>query len=410
MNGPHSLIDSRYAWIRLLGSLFVATVGSAGMYVVVVVLPEFQQEFEVSRGTASIAYTMVMVGFGLGGILFGRVVDRYGVFWPLVVSSIALGLSFVQAGLSQTILSINVSHLLIGFFGCAIVFAPLVADISKWFVRRRGFAVSVCACGNFLAGAIWPPIFVLVMDVLGWRASYINAGILSVSLMLPALILLYRSSPKSDGLDSSQGSLGTSKSFSLSPNQLTALLCVAGLGCCIAMAMPTVHIVSLCSDKGFGVGVGAQMLSAMLFFGVLSRLGFGLISDKLGGLRTILIGSVLQAIALNFYLFAESLPGLFAVSIMFGLFQGGIVPCYALIVREYFPGNEAGARLGIVISATVLGMAIGGWISGSIYDWTGSYTVALVHGIAWNCVNFSTILFLLYRCSPPFAKLRVVNE
>jgi len=410
MNGPHSWIDSRYAWIRLLGSLFVATVGSAGMYVVVVVLPEFQQEFEVSRGTASIAYTMVMVGFGLGGILFGRVVDRYGVFWPLVVSSIALGLSFVQAGLSQTILSINVSHLLIGFFGCAIVFAPLVADISKWFVKRRGFAVSVCACGNFLAGAIWPPIFVLVMDVLGWRASYINAGILSVSLMLPALILLYRSSPKSDGLDSSQGSRGTSKSFSLSPNQLTALLCVAGLGCCIAMAMPTVHIVSLCSDKGFGVGVGAQMLSAMLFFGVLSRLGFGLISDKLGGLRTILIGSVLQAIALNFYLFAESLPGLFAVSIMFGLFQGGIVPCYALIVREYFPGNEAGARLGIVISATVLGMAIGGWISGSIYDWTGSYTVALVHGIAWNCVNFSTILFLLYRCSPPFAKLRVVNE
>ena len=371
--------------------------GSAGMYLVVVALPAFQQEFGMSRGGASISYAMVMVGFGIGGILFGRLVDRFGIIPSLAISAIALGFSFIQASYSESILSFNMAHVQIGFFGCAVIFAPLVSDISKWFVKRRGLAVSICACGNYLAGAIWPPMFFEVMENVGWRVSYIYVGIVSSMIMLPTLLVLYRPSPNSVGIEATSGSLGNSVIFDLSPNRLTLLLCLAGLGCCVAMAMPTVHIVSLCTDRGYGVGVGAKMLSVMLLCGVLSRLGFGLISDKIGGLRTILIGSILQCIALLFYLSAQSLPGLFAVSVLFGLFQGGIVPCYALIVREYFPASEAGFRLGIVISATVIGMAVGGWVSGAIYDWTNSYSVAFIHGIGWNCVNLAVILFLLAK-------------
>ena len=399
MQSPIRLTESSYAWSRLFASLFISTVGSAGMYLVVIILPEIQNDFGVSRGAASFSYTMVMLGFGLGGILFGRLVDLHGILKPLMISVLALATSFVVTGMVRTIYMLYLMHFMIGFFGCAVVFAPLVSDISKWFNKRRGFAVSICACGNFLAGAIWPPLFVMALSSVGWRLGYIYAGILSLLMMLPVSFFLRLPSPQNAGSESSKGSVGDADTFGMSSNQLTGVLCLAGLACCIAMAMPTVHIVALCSDRGFGIAVGAKMLSAMLFFGVISRLGFGYISDKLGGLRTILIGSGLQAIALIFYLFAETLPGLFAVSVIFGLFQGGIVPCYALIVREYFPSAEAGVRLGVVISATVLGMAVGGWISGAIYDWTGSYSMALVHGIAWNCVNFSVILFLLYKLS-----------
>ena len=401
-----NLIESRYAWTRLFASLFISTVGSAGMYLVVIILPEIEAEFGISRGAASFSYTTLMCGFGLGGILFGRLVDKHGILKPLVFSAIALGASFVVAGVSRIIYMVYLTHFLIGFFGCAVVFAPLVSDISKWFNNRRGFAVSICACGNFLAGAIWPPIFVVALSSVGWRTGYVYAGILSLFIILPALFFLRIPSPQNVGTESSSGSVGGADIFGMSATQLTCLLCLAGLSCCIAMSMPTVHIVSLCSDRGFGISVGAKMLSAMLFFGVISRLGFGFISDRLGGIRTILIGSLLQAIALIFYLFAETLPGLFAVSVMFGLFQGGIVPCYALIVREYFPSSEAGIRLGIVISATVLGMALGGWVSGFIYDWTGSYSTALIHGIVWNGVNLLAILFLLHKSSLFFSRDR----
>jgi len=175
------------------------------------------------------------------------------------------------------------------------------------------------------------------------------------------------------------------------------LLCLAGVGCCMAMAMPQVHIVSLCGDLGIGAQRGAEMLSVMLGSGILSRLGFGLLSDRIGGLRTMLISSILQGVALVLFLPADTLVSLYIVSALFGLFQGGIVPCYALIVREFFPAREAGSRLGLIIFATILGMAVGGWSSGAIFDLTGSYTVAFLHGIGWNLVNVAAVVFLLGR-------------
>lgn len=390
-------IDSAYAWWRLLACLGICTVGSAGMFVGVVALPEFQLEFGLSRGGASVAYTMVMAGFGIGGMLAGRLVDRFGIVRPLFISIIALGLSYLQAAYSSSVLMFNLAHAQIGLFGCAIVFAPLVADISKWFTRRRGLAVAICACGNYVAGALWPPQMQHYMASIGWRDTYAVIGIASVILMLPLLLVLKRRPIGQLAAPAAGGSAGTPEMLGLSPTSLMFLLGIAGVGCCIAMAMPQVHIVSLCGDRGYGAARGAEMLSVMLGFGILSRLGFGYVSDRLGGLRTILIGSALQCFALVLFLPADSLTSLFIVAALFGLFQGGIVPCYALIVREYFPEAEAGSRLGVIIFATLVGMAFGGYISGAIFDWTGSYTVAFVNGIGWNLLNLSVIVFLISR-------------
>jgi MFS family permease len=185
----------------------------------------------------------------------------------------------------------------------------------------------------------------------------------------------------------------------LSPNTLLALLCVAGVSCCVAMSMPQVHIVAYCGDLGFGAARGAEMLSLMLGLGVVSRLVSGWISDRIGGLRTLLLGSMLQGVALLLFLPFDGLVSLYLVSGLFGLFQGGIVPAYALIVREYFPPQQAGAKTGTVLMATLLGMALGGWMSGAVFDWTGSYRAAFINGIAWNLLNMSIVGFLLWRAT-----------
>ena len=235
-----------------------------------------------------------------------------------------------------------------------------------------------------------------LVTTLGWRETYVIIGVLSVVLMLPLLLLLLRRPIGDNLILGNGGSAGSAASLGLSPNALLGLLCVAGLGCCMAMAMPQVHLVSLCGDRGYGAARGAEMLAVMLGCGIVSRLAFGYVSDRLGGLRTILIGSALQTVALMLFLPADTLVSLYVVAALFGLFQA-YRACYALIVREFFPESEAGGKLGIIILATLVGMALGGWTSGLIYDWTGSYTVAFVHGIGWNLLNLSVIVFLLAR-------------
>jgi MFS family permease len=189
----------------------------------------------------------------------------------------------------------------------------------------------------------------------------------------------------------------------LSPGMLQALLAVASVCCCVAMSMPQVHIVAYCGDLGYGVARGADMLSLMMAFGVLGRILSGLIADRIGGLRTLMLGSALQAVALLMYLLYDGLFSLYVISALFGLFQGGIIPSYALIIREYFAPKEAGTRVGIVLMASLLGMALGGWMSGYIFDVSGSYRAAFVNGLGFNAVNGAIVLWLLYRRRSTFA-------
>ena len=393
--------ESAYAWWRLMASLALMTVGGAGMYAVSVVLPAVQADFGVDRADASLPYTLTMIGFGIGGILMGRLADRFGVMVPLMLGAVGLGLGFVGAGMAGSLWAFCLAQgLLLGLLGTSATFAPLVADTSLWFDRRRGIALAICMSGNYVAGAFWPPVIQHFTDNGGWRATYIGIGIFCVLTMLP-LALVYRRRPPvlTAGATAAQAraALQSERPLGLQPGTLQLLLSVAGVACCVAMAMPQVHIVAYCSDLGIGAARGAQMLSLMLGMGIVSRLLSGWVADRIGGLRTLFLGSLLQGVALLMFLFADGLASLYLVSALFGLFQGGIVPSYPLVVREYFTPKEAGARVGTVLMATLLGMALGGWMSGAIFDWTGSYRAAFVNGIAWNLLNLGICVFLLMR-------------
>lgn len=395
-------IESSYAWTRLFTSLLLMTVGGSGVYTVSVVLPRIQAEFGVARGDASLPYSAAMIGFALGGIFMGRLADRLGVMVPVMIGATGLGIGFMLAGSSANLWQFSLAQgLLMGFLGSAATFAPLAADTSKWFDRRRGIAVAICMSGNYLAGAVWSQALNYGFNAVGWRDTYFYVGVFCLIVMLP-LALVLRPTPPTQVLAQPQASprlasKGDARPLGMSPAMLQALLCIAGVACCIAMSMPQVHIVAYCGDLGFGAARGAEMLSLMLGMGIVSRLVSGWISDHIGGLRTLLLGSVLQGIALLMFLFTDGLTSLYVVAGMFGLFQGGIVPSYALIVREYFSPTEAGTRVGTVLMSTLLGMALGGWMCGAIFDLTGSYRAAFLNGTAWNLLNVAIVVFLLWR-------------
>ena len=392
-----SKVDSRYAWWRLAASVLISTLGGVGMWAVVVALPAVQADFGVTRAEVSFSYTATMLGFGIGSIALGRLIDTRGALLTIVVSALLLAAGLAAAACSPTVMAFAAAQVLIGL-GAAATFSPLVADLSHWFTKRRGLAVAICSSGNYFAGAIWPPIVERLMSDHGWRSAYLTVGVVCLVTMLPlGFALRRRLAPHGVEAQASGASLHSPRALGLSPAALQAWLAVAGIGCCVAMSMPQVHIVAYCADLGYGVAQGAVMLSLMLGFGIVSRIASGWIADRVGGIKTLLLGSTLQAVALFLYLISDSLVSLYVVSALFGLFQGGIVPSYAIIVREYFSPREAGARIGLAVSATIVGMALGGWMGGALFDLTGSYRAAFINGIAWNALNGAVAWWLLLR-------------
>jgi MFS family permease len=387
--------DSGYAWRRLAASLALSTIGGVGLWSAVIVLPTIEAEFGVGRGGASLPYTATMVGFAVGGVLMGRWADRVGIKLPLILGTLVLGAGFAVAAMAASYWQFVLAQaLLIGMLGSSVTFGPLVADVSLWFLRKRGIAVAIVASGNYLAGTLWPFVLQRAIGAAGWRQAYMGVGVVCIVTMLPLAMLLRRRAPTEERRGHARRGEALIRP-PLPPGMLQALLALAGLACCIAMSMPQVHIIAYCGDLGYGPARGAEMLSLMLGFGIVSRLGSGFISDHIGGAGTLILGSALQCLALAFYLPFDGLTSLYIVSALFGLSQGGIVPSYAVIVREYFPAREAGQRISLVLMATVVGMAAGGWMSGAIYDLTGSYRAAFLNGIGWNLLNMAIALWLL---------------
>jgi len=391
--------DSAYSWARLALSLLLSTIGGVGMWSVVVALPAVQEAYGVTRGDASLPYASTMIGFGLAGIVLGRLADRFGIMLPIIVGTLLLGSGFALASQATTAWQFTLAQGLAIGAGSSATFGPLLAHVSLWFARSRGIAIAIIASGNYLAGAIWPPIVQYFLDRNGLEATYLGIGAFCVASMLPLSMLLRRPAPVSaaSSLDNSSSSSRSYQAFGISGGALQGLLIIAGLACCVAMSMPQVHLIAYCSDLGYGPARGAQMLSLMLACGIASRLVFGVISDRIGGLRTLLLASSLQGVALLMFLPFDGLVSLYLISALFGLFQGGIVPAYAIIVREYFPAREAGVRVSAVITATLFGMALGGWMTGVIFDFAGSYKIAFGNGILWNLLNVSIAAWLLKR-------------
>jgi MFS family permease len=390
-------IETSYSWIRLAVSIILSTLGCVGMWSLVVALPAVQADFNAPRADASLPYTLTTIGFMIGGIVVGRLADRFGILPPLAGGTILMSFGYVLTAFAPNLPGFAiVSGVTIGFGGAA-SFAPLVADVSLWFDSHRGLAISLATAGSSLAGVVWPPVIQHFIADVGWRQTHIGIGAFCLATMLPLSLVLLRRPARHQTEFEAVSRGDTTQAVGLSANLTQSLLALAGICCCVAMSMPQVHLVAYCGDLGYGPARGAEMLAVMLAFGVASRLMFGWVLSLVGGLPTLLLGSAMQAIALALYLPFDGLVSLYVVSAIFGLAQGGIVPSYAVIIRELFPAQEAGFRVSLAISITLAGMALGGWMAGAIYDWTGSYAAALLNGIGWNVVNMAIIAWLLQR-------------
>jgi MFS family permease len=341
-----------------------------------------------------------MIGFMIGGVIVGRLADRFGILPPLAGGTILMSLGYILTAFAPSLpVFAVVSGATIGL-GSAASFAPLVADASLWFDRHCGLAISLATTGGSLAGVVWPPIIQHFIADVGWRQTHIGIGVFCLATMLPLALVLRRRPIFHKPTVKAKSTGNANQAIGLAPSVTQGLLAFAGLCCCVAMSMPQVHLVAYCGDLGYGPARGVEMLALMLGVGVVSRLIFGWVLNRIGGLPTLLLGSTMQAISLALYLPFNGLVSLYIISAIFGLAQGGIVPSYAVIIRELFPAQEAGLRVSLAISATLGGMALGGWLAGAIYDWTGSYAAAMVNGIAWNIVNMAITFWLLHRKRP----------
>ena len=400
MSAPRS--SHVYPIVRLFASLMLMAVAGSAMYAAILVLEPAAAEFGTGRGAGSMPYTLFMIGFALGGVMMGRLADRFGIIAPALLASLCLPAGLLFAARATELWHFSVSlGLLCGLFGMAATLAPLASDISHWFTARRGLAVGIVISGTYVAGAVWPPVLQHFIDTWGWRATFQGLGNLTLFMMLPLSLVLYR--PATVGHEEDPGGRSGShrRPLGLRSGSLQGLLCIAGVGCCVAMAMPQVHIVPLVIDLGFDAAHGARMLALMLGFGVVSRLVSGWLSDRIGGLRALLVGSALQSLVIFGFLFADALTTLYILAIAFGLSQGGIVPSYTMIIRALFPAGEAGWRIGTTMMFTVGGMALGGWLAGALYDLTGDYTASILAALGFNVLNLAIAGWLLSRDRVP---------
>jgi MFS family permease len=377
--------------------LCVGTIACVGTWSVVVSMPAIQDEFHVARAGASFPYTVTMLGFGFGSLAMGRIADRFGMAVPIVIGAFCLLAGYFLAAQAGSLTTFALAHGFLIGIGASAGFAPLMADLSHWFVRFRGLAVTVAATGSYLAGALWPQLILASIGERGWRQTHVIIGVTAACALLP-LSLVFLRRPTAHTMAAAEKATAAARGdLGLSPRALQFMLIIAGFGCCMAMSMPQVHLVAYCGDLGYGAARGAEMLSLMLGLGIVSRLASGIVSDRIGGPMTLLIGSLMQALALFLYLFFDGLTSLYVISGLFGLFQGGIVPMYTVIIRAYLPPREAGTRVGYVMLATVLGMALGGLASGYVFDIFASYRMAFLNGLMWNLVNLAIVSWLIFR-------------
>ena len=389
-------MDNKKSWWRLFIALLIALVANVGIWSVVVVLPSIETEFSSGRAVATLPYTLTLIGFAIGNFLIGHLVDRFGIAKALMFASLTISVNFLFCAVSNNLFAIVLSHFFLGL-GTAAGFGPLIADISHWFVKKRGIAVAIIASGNYLSGVIWSPVIANILISNVWRDIYLILSVIIPLVVIPLSFILLQK-PKDDRSKGTKTEVNFNITrIGISGGKFQLLLGLAGVGCCIAMAMPQVHIVAYCLGLGYGPTVGAEMLSLMLACGVISRISFGICADRMGGFFTLILSSTLQMISLFLFLPFNGMISLYVVSAIFGLSQGGIVPSYTIVVREFLPAHEAGQRIGVVLMLTIFGMAIGGWMSGWIFDQTGSYRIAFLNGILWNIFNLGILIWLVIK-------------
>ena len=393
--------ETAYGWVVVFASLALHSISLGAPTMLFVALKPIAADLETARAIPSLAYSLMMVGAGVGGIAMGWWMDRLGVWQPVLFGSVMISLGALLASRAEGPVSLFVaSGLLIGLFGKAAMIAPLVANVTRWFDRRRGLAVAILTSGQGLAGAVWPAVVQYFNDLAGWRGTFLYFSAFAAASMVPLALLLRPRPP----MTAAGGAFGVrvdeGRGLELSPRAVQGILWFGGVFCCAAMSIPIVHLVSHATDLGYTLEQGAWVLSVLFMAGFVSRIGFGMLADRIGGVRTLLIGSACMAVMLFVFMFMTSYAGLLVAALLFGLGFSGIMPCYPLLIRLFFPANEVGWRIAGQYLFSAGGMALGGWIGGVVFDLAGSYTPAFAAGLAFNAVNFFLVGILFVRRRP----------
>ena len=395
---PTSSVESRASWIVASAALCTLMMAFGSAWITAVALKDIAAEVDGTRSIPALASSLAWLGSGAGGILMGRIADRVGTRWTVICGALMIG-----AGLALSTFSppwpLWIGHgFFIGLIGLGGINAPMYVYISRWFDRRRGSALALISSGSYLAGALWPPLFERAIAAFGWRQTMLWYALAEIVVIVPLAALYFRRPP--EVIYTTTGSTkarASARVFNWPPNSVFALMCGAAVLCCIPMAMPQGHLVAFCSDLGIARSIGALMLSVLLGTAFLSRQIWGAISDRIGGLATVLIGSAWQAAAMVSFLLTQNEVGLFTVAAAFGLGFSGIIPAYVLALRELFPPAEAYWRIPTLLLFSGGGMALGGWIAGLLYDYFGYYAPAFATGIGANILNLLIVGLLVAR-------------
>ena len=386
------------AWLTLA----ILSVSYGSPLLIVVGMKTMQEELGTDRSLLALAGSLVWVGTGAGGILMGWLADRIGVRHTVTIGAfmIAGGLALSSTG---TIWALYIGHgLMVGLFGNGGVYPPLLVYVSRWFERRRGAAIALISSGQYVAGVVWPTLFERTIDGFGWQMAMLAFAGVVLALILPATVML---KPVPNFAPAVRPAVGAATRVArrsqriagLHPNTVQALLCIAGFCCCIPMSLPSAHLVAFCSDIGIKPTHGAAMLSVMLGAAFLARQAWGALADRIGGLRTVMVGSACQAVAIGCFLLTQDEAGLFAIAAAFGMGFSGIIPSYSVAIRDHFPAAEASWRIPLTLFTAMSGMAFGSWFAGALYDHFGYYAPAFGVGVAFNLLNLAIIGFLVLR-------------
>jgi MFS family permease len=395
---PPSSIESKTSWIVATVALVTMLMAFGAAWITAVALKDIAAEVNGIRSIPALASALAWLGSGFGGILMGRIADKVGTRWTVICGSLMIGLGLAISTIGPP-WPLWIGHgLFIGLIGLGGINAPMYIYVSRWFDRRRGSALALISSGSYLAGAMWPPVFERAIAAFGWRQAMLWYALAEIVVIIPLALLYFRAPPELIlPTTSSDPAAGKARVLGWPPNLVFGMMCVAAVLCCVPMAMPQGHLVAFCSDLGITRSNGALMLSVLLGTAFLSRQIWGAISDRIGGLATVLIGSAWQSASMTAFLFTQNEAGLFTIAAAFGLGFSGIIPAYVLALRELFPASEASWRIPTLLLFSGGGMALGGWLAGILYDYFGYYAPAFVAGIGANILNLILIGILVGR-------------
>jgi MFS family permease len=391
-------IETRASWVVASIALVLLALSFGALWIIAVGLKPISAEVGGSRSVPSLAASLAWLGSAVGGIMMGRLAERFGIRWTVIGGSVSMCVGLFVSTLGAP-WQLYLGHgLFMGLLGNAGLNAPLYVYVSRWFDRRRGSALALISSGGYVAGSLWPIIFERAIEHIGWRQTMIAYGVFMVAVIVPLALIFLRTPPDTQTYAAlSAVREETPKVFGWPPNLVFALLAIASFLCCVTMSMPQQHLVALCTDLGISATRGAAMLSLLLGLGFLSRQFWGVVSDRIGGLSTLLISSALQGIAMTGFVVTQEEAGLFAVAGAFGVGFSALIPAYVLAIREYFPVREASWRVPTLLLLSGTGMATGGWLAGVLYDYFGYYAPAFAAGVGFNLLNFAVVGLLVAR-------------